>query len=342
MNVRPDIFKGASILVTECAKVEPGEDVLIITDTASLKYGEAIMASALSVTKNVDLVIMPVYGRLHGMNPNKSVCEAMKAVDVVFMPTVWSMSHTQARRDASRAGARCLTIPSVDDELFARTMVETPFEEIKDTVMTVNQMLTEANEAEVTTPAGTDLWFNLKGRYNIDLEHGWLHKGKKEYEDNFAAPPCVEANIAPLEGTTQGKIVVDAAHSAIGMVSEPIFVTVEDGKITKIDGGNEASLLEMRLEEVGDPGIRQVAELGIGLNPKAKLRGQFIEDESIYGTGHVGMGNNESTMGGELIVNGHLDNIFWYPTIKLDGKEIFKDGRIVSKDLPELTGYYIK
>lgn len=256
MNVRPDIFKGASILVTECAKVEPGEDVLIITDTASLKYGEAIMASALSVTKNVDLVIMPVYGRLHGMNPNKSVCEAMKAVDVVFMPTVWSMSHTQARRDASRAGARCLTIPSVDDELFARTMVETPFEEIKDTVMTVNQMLTEANEAEVTTPAGTDLWFNLKGRYNIDLEHGWLHKGKKEYEDNFAAPPCVEANIAPLEGTTQGKIVVDAAHSAIGMVSEPIFVTVEDGKITKIDGGNEASLLEMRLEEVGDPGIR--------------------------------------------------------------------------------------
>src|SRR5699024_2773982 len=283
----------------------------------------------------------PVYGRLHGQNPNITVSEAMKVADVVFMPTVWSMSHTTARRDASKAGARCLTIPSADDELFARTMVETPFKEIKETVMKVNELLSEANYAEVTTPAGTDLFFNLEGRYNIDLEHGWLHKGKKEYEDNFAAPPCVEANIAPLEGTTQGKIVIDAAHSAIGLVNEPIYVTVKDGTITKIEGGKDADLLKVKLESVNDPGIYEVAELGIGLNPKAILRGQFIEDESIYGTGHVGMGNNESTMGGTLKVNGHMDNIFWYPTIKLDGKTIMENGKLVIEELPELTGYYI-
>lgn len=342
MEIRPDIFKGAYRLVTECARVEPGEEVLIITDTACLKYGEAIMSAALPITKHVNIIVMPLYGRLHGQNPAPSVAEAMKKADVVFMPTVWSMSHTQARRDASKAGARCLTIPSADDELFARTMVETPFEEIKETVMLVNQMLTEANEAEVTTKSGTHLWFNLKGRYNIDLEHGWLHKGRKEYSDNFAAPPCVEANIAPLEGTTQGRIVVDAAHSATGLIDEPIILTVENGRIVKIDGKREAASLQMRIDEVGDPDICMVAELGIGLNPKAKLRGQFIEDESIYGTAHVGMGNNESTMGGKLTVNGHFDNIFWYPTIKLDGITLMEDGRLVSKDLPALTGYYVK
>ncbi|UOF88871.1 hypothetical protein LSG31_13070 [Fodinisporobacter ferrooxydans] len=342
MEIRPDIFRGAYRLVTECAKVEPGEDVLIITDTACVKYAEAIMAASLTITKHVNTIVMPLYGRLHGQNPSKAVAEAMKSVDVVFMPTVWSMSHTQARRDASRLGVRCLTIPSADDEVFARTMVETPFAEVKETVMTVNQMLTEANEAEVTTPAGTNLWFNLKGRFNIDLEHGWLHKGFKEYGDNFAAPPCVEANIAPLEGTTQGVIVVDAAQSAVGVLNDPIILTVENGKIVKIDGKRDAVALQMRIDEVGDPDICQVAELGIGLNPKAKLRGQFIEDESIYGTGHVGMGNNESTMGGTLKVNGHFDNIFWYPTIKLDGKEIIKDGKIVSKQIPPLTGYYVK
>lgn len=342
MEIRPDIFKGAYRLVMECAKVEPGEEVLIITDTLCVKYAEAIMAATLPITKHVNTMVMPLYGRLHGQNPSPAVAKAMMEADVVFMPTVWSMSHTQARRDASRAGARCLTIPSADDELFARTMVETPFGEIKETVMAVNQMLTEANEAEVTTAAGTHLWFNLKGRYNIDLEHGWLHKEGAEYADNFAAPPCVEANIAPLEGTTQGKIVIDAAHSAVGLVNDPITLTVENGRIVKVEGKREAAALQMRIDEVGDPDICMVAELGIGLNPKARLRGQFIEDESIYGTAHVGMGNNESTMGGTLKVNGHFDNIFWYPTIKLDGRVIMQDGRLVSKDIAPLTGYYVK
>lgn len=98
----------------------------------------------------------------------------------------------------------------------------------------------------------------------------------------------------------------------------------------------------MQLDEVGDDGIYQVAELGIGFNPNARLRGQFIEDESIFGTGHVGHGNNESTMGGTITCNGHFDNIFWYPTIRLDSKIIIQDGKIVSKDLPKLSGYYVK
>jgi 2,5-dihydroxypyridine 5,6-dioxygenase len=342
MEIRPDVFKGAYRLVTESAKLEQGEDVLIVTDTASTKYAEAIMAAALSITKHVDIIVMPLYGRLHGQNPSDAVAKAMKTVDVVFMPTVWSMSHCTARRDASRLGVRCYTIPSADDELFARTMVDTPYGDLKEVVMTVNQMLTEAKEAEVTTKAGTELWFNLEGRYNIDLEHGWLHKGQDEYADNFSAPPCVEANIAPIEGTTQGKIVVDAAHSAVGAVSDPIYLNVEDGRIISVDGGKEAAALQMRLDEVQDDDIYQVAELGIGLNPKARLRGQFIEDESIFGTGHVGHGNNESTMGGTITCNGHFDNIFWYPTIKLDGKIIFEEGRIVSNDLPKMTGYYVK
>jgi leucyl aminopeptidase (aminopeptidase T) len=332
MEIRPDIFKGAFRLVTESARLEYGEDVLIVTDTASTKYAEGIMAAALTITKHVDMIVTPLYGRLHGQNPSDAVAEAMKKVDVVFIPTVWSMSHCQARRDASRLGVRCYTIPSADDELFARTMVETPYGELKDVVMTVNQMLTEAKEAEVTTNNGTEVWFDLRGRFNIDLEHGWLHKGEPEYADNFSAPPCVEANIAPLEGKTQGKIVVDAAHSAVGMLRDPIYLTVENGTIVNIEGKDEASKLKMRMEEVNDDRIYQVAELGIGLNPMARLRGQFIEDESIFGTAHVGHGNNESTMGGEIQCNGHFDNIFWYPTIKLDGRTIFENGRIVTTD----------
>lgn len=342
MSVKSDVFAGILKLVSECAKVEPNEEVLVITDTYCSHYGEAIMSAALAITRHVNLVTMPMYGRLHGMNPDQSVGSAMKSANVVFMPTIWSMSHCSVRKEASELGVRCITIPSADDELFARTFIETPFKDLKLPVMTLNQMLTEANEAEITTPAGTNMWLDLRGRRNYDLEHGWLHKGGKEYESNFSAPPCVESNIAPVEYSAHGKIIVDACQSAVGLIKQPIEMTVENGRIINVIGGKEADELELRFEEVNDPDIKLIAELGIGMNPKAKMRGQFIEDESVYGTAHFGIGNNASTMGGKIKVNGHFDNIMWFPTIKLDGVVIMKDGKFISKHLPNMIGNYIK
>ncbi|MCR4397814.1 MAG: hypothetical protein NUV93_02510, partial [Firmicutes bacterium] len=217
----PDIFKGARRLVEECAGVRPGESVLVITDTMHTNLGEALLAAALEVTQESSLVVLPTYGRVHGMNPPKVVAEAMKSADVCIMPTEWSLSHCQARRDASKAGCRCLTIPNPDEEMFARTIPESPFAEMKSVVIAVNRALSEADEARVTSPAGTDMWVDLRGRVNVDLEHGYC-RPEPEYAANFAGPPCIEANIAPVEGTAHGVIVVDACQSAIGLVQKPI------------------------------------------------------------------------------------------------------------------------
>lgn len=337
----PDIFRGAGRLINECAAVQSGERVLVVTDTVCQTIGEAVASVALTVTNDVTLMVMPVYGRLHGQDPSACVAAAMRNSDIVFLPTVWSMSHSKARRDASNAGVRCIAIPSADEELFARTIPEAPFAEMKPVVMEVNRLLSEANEARVVTPGGTDIWVDLRGRRNLDLEHGWLHKGLPEYASNWTATPCIEANIAPIEGTARGRVVVDAAQSAIGLVKEPIVLTIEDGRISKIEGGDEAQRLRLRLMEVGDPDIFMVAEIGIGLNPKARMRGQFIEDESVYGTGHVGIGNNQSSMGGRITVNGHFDNIFWRPTVYLDGQAIMVDGRLAVPGFESIKGIYV-
>jgi leucyl aminopeptidase (aminopeptidase T) len=337
----PDIFRGAGRLINECAAIQSGERVLVVTDTVCQTIGEAVASVALTVTNDVTLMVMPVYGRLHGQDPSACVAAAMRNSDIVFLPTVWSMSHSKARRDASNAGVRCIAIPSADEELFARTIPEAPFAEMKPVVMEVNRLLSEANEARVVTPGGTDIWVDLRGRRNLDLEHGWLHKGLPEYASNWTATPCIEANIAPIEGTAKGRVVVDAAQSAVGLVKEPIVLTIEGGRISKIEGGDEAQRLRLRLMEVGDPDIFMVAELGIGLNPKARMRGQFIEDESVYGTGHIGIGNNQSSMGGRISVNGHFDNIFWRPTVYLDGQAIMVDGRLAIPGFESIKGIYV-
>lgn len=335
-----DILKGAKRLIEECADVGPEERVLVVTDTSSFKYGQAAMAAATAIAKEVSLALIPTYGRLHGQNPPDAVAAAMQDADVIFMITEWSLAHCKARMDASKKGARVLSTAQPDDELFARTMAESPFAEMKQVTQDVNTLLTQANEARVTTTAGTDLWLDLTDVANVDLEHGYCRR-EQDYRAGFAGPPVIEANIAPISGKAEGILVVDACHAALGVLANPITLRLEKGKIVAIEGGNEAIKLQEIMNRM-DPGIFLVAELGIGLNPIARLRSRFYEDESVYGTAHIGVGNNASTMGGTQKVNGHMDNIFWKPTIILDGEKMMDAGRLCYEGAPKIEGFYIK
>src|SRR3972149_9847149 len=62
---------------------------------------------------------------------------------------------------------------------------------------------------------------------------------------------------------------------------------------------------------------RNIAELGIGINKKAKLIGKILQDEKVLGTAHIAFGNNKS-YGGKIYSEVHLDCIIKKPTIIAD------------------------
>ena len=70
------------------------------------------------------------------------------------------------------------------------------------------------------------------------------------------------------------------------------------------------------------------AEFGVGLNPKAKLIGNMLQDEGALGTIHIGIGAN-STIGGLNHVNFHLDHIIRNPTFFIDNKCIMENGKFI-------------
>jgi len=75
--------------------------------------------------------------------------------------------------------------------------------------------------------------------------------------------------------------------------------------------------------------IYNLGELGIGLNPKAKVTGNILEDEKVIGTVHVAVGNNLS-FGGDNDVPLHLDGVVSEPTIDIDGRTLMDRGRFTS------------
>ena len=74
------------------------------------------------------------------------------------------------------------------------------------------------------------------------------------------------------------------------------------------------------VNSVGPDG-RNIAELGIGINPAAMLIGVILEDEKVGGTIHIALGDN-STFGGDVSVDLHLDGIITKPKVLVDGRDL--------------------
>jgi leucyl aminopeptidase (aminopeptidase T) len=73
----------------------------------------------------------------------------------------------------------------------------------------------------------------------------------------------------------------------------------------------------------------RLSELGIGLNPFAKLVGIPLIDEGALGTAHIALGLNYTFGGAIKDAKAHIDFVFRDPTILLDGVTIMRNGALL-------------
>jgi len=310
------LFKAAQVAINNCLAVKKGESVLVITDEPERKIGYAFWEAAKEVGSEAMLLeILPRSS--NGEEPPEAVAKFMKDFDVLIIPTSKSMSHTKARRDACEAGARCVTLPGILEDTMERTL-NADYHEIAQRSIKLAEVVSQGRRAKVTTPAGTDISMSLEER-ECHADTGLVHN-----PGDFSNLPAGEAYIAPVEGTANGIIIVDGAM--VGKIKKPIKIMVKDGFATQITGDRSAEELEKILEPFGQPG-RNIAELGIGTNHKARIVGSVLEDEKVMGTVHMALGDNKS-MGGNVSVQSHLDGILLKPTLWIDDKKIMEDGEL--------------
>lgn len=256
----------------------------------------------------------------HGEEPPDALAAAMLAADVILAPTLQSISHTEARRAASEAGVRVASMPGVTPEMLERVM------DIELTVLRkrgtqIARALGSGAEARITCARGSDFMVSLQDRTAI------VDAGALGMRGAFGNIPCGEAFIAPVEGSGEGRIVVDGSIAGIGLVEEPVELIVSDGHLTAASGTQGGRLMEM-LTDYGTEGTN-VAELGIGTNDNAILTGNILEDEKILGSAHVAFGAS-AAIGGTVQVPVHLDCVLCRPTVEIDGATIVRDGELVA------------
>jgi leucyl aminopeptidase (aminopeptidase T) len=312
--------KASVIAIRDCMGSQPNESVLIVTDEFKKKIGYSLFVN--SKRLGHETVYLEFKSReMHGQEPPQQIASMMKLFDVVLCPTAKSLTHTNARRDASALGARIATFPGITEEIMIRGL-NADYKKIAALTIKLQEILHEVNTVRVTTAIGTDITMDITGRRAIPSKGLFHAKGES---GNL---PTGEAYIAPLEGKSNGVFYVDGSMASIGVIKgKPICIEVKDGLAVNIFGSQQAKKLNATISKYGSL-ARNIAEFGIGTNYKAKLSGILLEDEKVMGTIHIALGDNKS-MGGTVDIPIHVDGVVKKPNVYFDGNLIMKNGKLL-------------
>jgi leucyl aminopeptidase (aminopeptidase T) len=293
--------------------IQEGEKILLVTDANMHTIAGQFLEVARELGRSVELAAIPV-PEVHGVEPPAAVAERMLATDVILILTTKSLSHTLARANATRKGARIATMAGVTEEILQR-FAQVDLLRMKARTNAFADILDKGTQVLLRSKPGTELEFSIAGR----IAHGRKASifDQPGYWGNI---PCGEAFIAPIEDSVNGKLVIDASIAGIGLVDENATFQIQQGKVIRIEGGRAARQFEALLD---DAARRQVAEFGIGTNDKARITGTTIEDEKALGTCHIAFGNNRF-FGGTNEVDFHADCVMTDPTIIVDGRTIME------------------
>jgi aminopeptidase len=246
------------------------------------------------------------------------------AVNCVIALSNYSTSHTRFRDFLTRVcGCRYASMPLFDISMLEGAM-NIDWKALAKRTIGIGKVINKAEFIRVKTSNGTYISFSKKGR-RARSDTGILTR-----QGSFGNLPAGEVFLAPLEGTANGRLVLEWGPTR--QLESPVILTVKDGYVTDVSGEDKyAGYLNKRLSERKENG--NIAEIGIGTNNAAKRPDNILESEKILGTVHIALGDN-SSFGGNVKTPLHQDFVFFKPTVTLiykDGsrKDILKAGRLL-------------
>lgn len=262
-----------------------------------------------------------------GSEPPEEAAERFKETDVLIAIVSFSLTHTEARENATRAGVRVASMPRFVPEMFyPGGPMAVDYLAVAAETKAIAELITAAEDVTVRSPHGTDITFSVKGR------PGHCDDGLYTKPGAWGNLPAGEAYTAPLEGIGRGRLVVRKGWFP-GLTESDMILTFEDGEVVDVSDGGEEGKKLARFLDLPNRGAearprRMLAELGVGTNPNARRTDINLEAEKIRGTVHIAIGDG-SHMGGLNAADFHQDHVIPEADLILDGRLVMQGGRLL-------------
>lgn len=346
IRITPALKRAAGVAINRVLKTKRGERVLIVANpprdarTISL----ALYNAAAEAGARPTLVIQPTKKQMD--MAEDAVIYAMRSEpEIIISVSTLKMGKDHfAMRKSYRVGGKSIEhvfnylkaskrmrgfwSPSVTIPMFEET-VPIDYRKLARNAGALKAVFDRAVGAHITSKLGTDLMLGFRGRKAFTDDGDFSRPG------TGGNLPAGEMYISPELGSGEGTLVFDGCISSdrgVIIIREPIRTVVKKNLITAITGGSEAKCLRETLErartntrkfaaagqipkqELSEylKNVCNLGELGIGLNEKARIVGNMLEDEKVFKTCHIAIGSNYDDDGKALI---HLDGLVTNPTI---------------------------
>jgi leucyl aminopeptidase (aminopeptidase T) len=296
-------------------------EVAVLTDTGrDPVIAEALAAAAYEMGLEPTVVIM-VARAVHGQEPTAVMAQAVLGSQLMLFAVSTGMAHTDCVRRALKLGKKYVGMPDITIDTLTRGAATADYQEVGRITARVAKILTAGSEVRIISDFGTDLTFCIEGRKAVELA-GVFKPGA------IACFPDGEAAMAPVEGTAKGTLVIDSSIHQIGRVKEPVKMIVENGWVTKMEGGPEAGILLGILKKRGDQNSFNIGEFAVGTNPHARISNNVSEDKKRLGAIHIALGDN-LTLGGHTPSATHIDGVMGFPGLWVDNEQIIDHGKLL-------------
>ncbi|MGA7826783.1 MAG: aminopeptidase [Geobacteraceae bacterium] len=227
-----------------------------------------------------------------------------RVVRVVIALSNNSTSHTRFRSLLNHTGCRFASLPHFDPEMFFSSM-RVDWHQLAERTSCLAERINRAVAVRVESGNGTQMLFGKKGRTAAGDD------GLLTALGSFGNLPAGEVYLAPVEGTSEGVMVLE--YAPMRKLASPLQLIVREGRVVEIQGDEPfRAFLEEKFSQ--SPLNRNIAELGIGTNDRASRPDNILEAEKILGTIHIALGDN-SSFGGTVSTPFHEDYVFYGPTV---------------------------
>jgi leucyl aminopeptidase (aminopeptidase T) len=294
--------------------VVQGEDVCIVYTKDQFHNADLFSHACRELGAKISMAMFS-QNDVTDKEPHRPIAEAMKNTDIVLCITNYSLTHTRAVTNALKT-ARVASMPGFNLQMLPALDVD--YKELACMCKKIETMLDGVKTINIKTALGTDITFSCLKRKG-ESDDGLLDK-----KGTLHNIPAGECGIAPIEDSANGVIVVDTCMVGVEKFKRPVYIIVKNGKIKKIEGHEEAKQMN-DIFASADVNARTLCEFSLGLNPKATLIGNVLNDEKVLGTCHFAFGDNIN-MGGVNKSNVHIDGVVKNPTVTFDDEIIMKEG----------------
>jgi aminopeptidase len=327
----PEYTPGAHNAVNVCLRVQPNEQVCVVTDEATREIAAAIVHEVEKVGAPYHAWVLEELADRPLKNlPSEILADLETSQVSIFAVQVQTnelRSRIQMTDVVNRRKIRHAHMVNINREIMLEGM-RADFRRVDRLSQKVVEMVRKASKIRARTAAGTDLTADLNPNYK------WLKTSGIITPEKWGNLPGGEIFTTP--GEVNGTFVIDGVVgdylcAKFGSLKEnPLTVRMKGNRLTEAHSENRELENDFWKYTHTDENSDRVGEFAIGTNIELKdVIGQILQDEKYPGV-HIAFGNPYGAhTGADWDSTTHIDVVGRKFNIWVDDQQIMREGKFL-------------